>query len=105
MHHLIDRHGYGWGGSDYWWLSNLISWLLIAALVALAVILTLRLAGRSPLDGTTLSRSGPEFDPAISELRLRYARGEVSRDEYLRVAGDLGAPGARPDPPSGQSPA
>ena len=42
MHHLIDHLGYGWGGSDYWWLSNLTSWLLIAALVPLAVILTLR---------------------------------------------------------------
>ena len=33
--------------------------------------------------------SAPAVDPALNEARLRYARGEISRDDYLRIATDL----------------
>ena len=36
-------------------------------------------------------------DPALEHARVRYARGELSRDDYLRVVNDLGGP-APPDP-------
>lgn len=93
-----------WGGNDYWWLANLIWLVLIAGLVALAVIFALRLAGRSPTGSDGIGPSRPAFDPAVNELRLRYARGEVSRDEYLGAARDLGAPVPPPDPPSSSPP-
>jgi putative membrane protein len=32
-------------------------------------------------------------DAALEQLRMRYARSEVTRDEYLQMAQDLGAPG------------
>jgi uncharacterized membrane protein len=35
----------------------------------------------------------PGPDPALAELRLRYARGDMTREDYLERAGDLGAPG------------
>ena len=49
---------------------------------------------------------GPAVDPALGELRLRYARGEIDRDEYARRAGDLGYPVSPPPgpPPPGASP-
>ncbi|MDP8954119.1 MAG: hypothetical protein M3N37_04230 [Actinomycetota bacterium] len=45
------------------------------------------------MPAAALSRlSAPGQDEALAPLRLRYARGEISRDEYLQVAADLGAP-------------
>jgi uncharacterized membrane protein len=29
-------------------------------------------------------------DPAVAELRLRYARGDISREEYIERSADLG---------------
>lgn len=101
MHYLTHGpFGYRWERSDYWWVANFVWLLLIAALVAVAVIFVLRLAGRPPTGGGTAGPSRPAFDPAVNELRLRYARGEVSREEFLQAAGDLGAPGPPPEPPS-----
>lgn len=107
MHYLAIARplGHRWGGNDYWWLAaNYIWLLLIAALLVLAVMFALRLAGRSPVAGTA-GGPGHESDPAIKELRLRYARGETTRDEYLRAAADLGAPVPPPETPSPPSPA
>jgi uncharacterized membrane protein len=39
---------------------------------------------------------GPRGDKALAILRHRYARGEISRDDYLKAREDLGAP---PEPP------
>ncbi|MGO9965075.1 MAG: hypothetical protein ACLPUG_16815 [Acidimicrobiales bacterium] len=35
---------------------------------------------------------GPSIDPALNELRVRYARGELSWEEYAQRAADLGFP-------------
>nr|WP_193517574.1 SHOCT domain-containing protein [Nocardiopsis kunsanensis] len=53
--------------------------------------------GRSPgVRGSSTGRGsrGPEvagegMDPALAELRLRYARGEVGREEFLQRKIDL----------------
>lgn len=33
--------------------------------------------------------AGEEVDPALAELRMRYARGEVDREEFLQRKIDL----------------
>ena len=33
--------------------------------------------------------AGPVVDPALHELRTRYARGEVTREEFLQAETDL----------------
>ena len=43
--------------------------------------------------------SASRTDEAIAHLRMRYARGEIGRDEYLRTATDLGV-SLPPDTPS-----
>ncbi len=104
MEYLAQRaFDHRWGGNDFWWLANLMWLLLIAALVAVAVIFALRLAGRLPVGPGTTGPPGPESDPAVDELRIRHARGEVSRDDYMRAARDLGAP-LPPEPPSSTPP-
>ena len=34
--------------------------------------------------------AAPAEDAALTALRMRYASGEINRDEYVRVASDLG---------------
>lgn len=93
---LGNQWRYGHGGG--WWAVGALLWLLVlAAAVAGVVFLALRASGR-PIGGGRPAPAGPAVDPAASELRLRYARGEVGRDEYLRTAADLGV--AVPDEPA-----
>jgi len=91
----------------------LFAWLflaLVAALFVLAVLAVIFLWRRSVRAGP-LTRAGFEqpspSDPAVAELRMRYARGEVSPEEYARRLADLGYrldPGAWPHPPASAPP-
>lgn len=75
-------HGHHGGTSFLWWLLFV---LLLAALAVWAAT-AFRVAGRGA--------PALAADPALAELRLRYARGEVARDDFVRVSADLGAPPA-----------
>ena len=91
--HFGHRFGHDGGG---WWLGGLLGLLLFAAVVTLAVLLGMRLAGRPRHWGGP--HMGHGHDQALAQLRLRYAQGQVSREEYLRTSADLGAP-LPPEPP------
>jgi uncharacterized membrane protein len=69
-------------------------WLVVlAALVALcffAVRALLRASGRAP-GGPTAAGWASAHDAALDSVRLRYARGEIDRDEFARISTDLGA--------------
>jgi uncharacterized membrane protein len=58
-------------------------------LVALTVLLVraFRFAGPPP-GRFVMHRRGPR-DP-LAHVRMRYARGDISRDEYLQTTRDLG---------------
>ena len=103
MQYLV--HSPFWPGNNYWWVANLVWLLVLGGLVALGVALALRLVSRLPTGGDSAGPRPPAFDPALNELRVRYARGEVSRDEYLRAASDLGAPIPPSESPSPPPPA
>jgi putative membrane protein len=78
-------------------LGGLIVLLLLAAVVLGALSLW-----RSYRNPPAQNVSAPPVrDPALAELRLRYARGEVDRDEYLRRAADLGDVPPAPQQPPG----
>jgi putative membrane protein len=65
---LADDHGWHHGG---WWILWLVVW---AALIALVVVLVLRTrSGGPPAAGA---------DPAATILAERYARGEITDQEY-----------------------
>jgi uncharacterized membrane protein len=88
---------------DGWWsgpLHAIIVLLLLALLVAGVVWLVRRL---SPAVATqaAVSAAAPAAamaaDPAVAALRMRYARGEVSRDDFQHAMEDLtGATSALP---------
>ncbi len=85
---------FGWGMG----LVMLFGWLLPLAAVGLIVWL---IVGRGRSDsGGMAAADGRRRDPdsALQILRERYARGEISREEFLQARQDLGASG-----PSGDS--
>ena len=61
--------------------------LLAAVIVGIAVLIWQNDRSRPRLQpaGT---------DPAVAELRLRYARGEISREDYIARSDDLRSGGA-----------
>ncbi len=69
-----DGWGWGWGGM---WLGGLISLVLLGLLLWLIV--------------WAVRRSGerPKQNDAMNILRERYARGEISKDEFERMKKDL----------------
>ena len=81
------------GGDVAGWPDGL-SWVMFALLLLLFLIaiISLALALYDRSHRTVASTAGG----ALAELELRYARGEVNRDEYLQRRADLG--GGTPPP-------
>ena len=67
--------------------------------VAIAVAIGLTVLVRLVPDHPAWRRLTVPSDPALAELRLRYARGEVTQEEYLIRAFDLGGATAAPPTP------
>jgi uncharacterized membrane protein len=80
-------------------IAHMIFWaLLVAAIVWLVVWLV-----RSPHHSMLHEHHGPPpraADVALQEARMRYARGEMTREEFLQVSTDLGGPPPLPTAPS-----
>lgn len=81
------------------WLVVAFGLALLAALVVVGIVLVVRLtrtaAGPARSPGPTPVRPA---DPAFTELRLRYARGEIGWDDYVQRAAALGYPQTPPGP-------
>jgi len=98
-------------------LALLVLFLLLVGAAAVLVYAIVRSRQGAPVMGGP--RGGPVMwrgpgDPAIEHTRMRYARGELSRDDYTRMMMDLGGPppmpfpmappGPPPTPPGGPPP-
>ena len=70
--------GYNWGMDGWGWLPMLIPTLFWVSLIGLGVW--------AILSSTGLSHSGPG---PVELLSSRYARGDISREEYLERRRDL----------------
>ena len=90
--------------NDLWWLHGLFSLLILIALIV-GVVLVVRMYLRRPVPW---GAHPPPRNPAMDELDLRYARGEVDRADYLQRRADLsdrtGTPSAPGRPPTTPSP-
>ncbi|MEW6060082.1 MAG: hypothetical protein AB1551_08105 [Actinomycetota bacterium] len=84
-----DWHATWWGWCG--WIVPLLLLLLLAAIIVWAVVRTTRQQTTAPL----LAPPGPPASPAsrsdaaIEQARMRYARGDIDRDQFLRVVRDL----------------
>ena len=83
---------HGWGFSSFGWIGIILMLLIPVGFVVLVVLGIVGL-----VRGLTLSRSG-EVDPyQMAEtqpsprdiLQIRYARGEITREQYLQMLDDL----------------
>lgn len=80
---------WGWGGMMGGGLGMIAFWVLVIALVIWAVRgLTENSRQSQPPAGTP----GGERPTPLEILQARYARGEVSRDEYEAIRRDLQSP-------------
>jgi uncharacterized membrane protein len=88
----------GWWGGPL----HLILFLLLLALLVAGVVWLVRYFSRG---GLAPAAAGPALmptaapDPAVAALRMRYAKGEVSREEFQHGMEDLG--GVASTPPGG----
>jgi putative membrane protein len=101
LFHHGDRF---FGGHGWWWgfFGGILPALLLIALIGIAVWAVLRLTGRGPGSAYGWAPAAPPVarpDGALEEVRLRYARGEISREEFLQRAQDLGATESGPGSP------
>jgi putative membrane protein len=76
----------GWAGWGWMGPINMIFWLAILVILIAAAVWFVR-AGSHTSDSPLLeSRRSPGLDV----LGERYARGEISREEYLQKKADIG---------------
>jgi len=90
-------HGFEHHGGDHHWIALVLFILLVVALILLAVSLA-RLAFRRSAAATTAGAGSA--DDALGTLRMRYARGEIGRDEFLLAHADLGGPSPPTETPA-----
>jgi uncharacterized membrane protein len=92
-----DHHD---GGASWHWIVPLLFLLALGAMIVWMVLQSRR-TPRAAVPGGTAA-----VDPALAELRLRYARGEVSREEFVATEADLrGLATPPPAPPAPEPPA
>jgi uncharacterized membrane protein len=100
-----DQSGSNSEEIDYRPVITLFGILITGAIIALIVVLARRNRPVAPSPEPTTAAYVPAQAPgradAMEVLRLRYAKGEISREEFLGMSADLGGGPARPN---GESP-
>ena len=79
------------GGHGMGLLGGLIGLLLFAGFVIAMVLVVFWIVRQSRSDKPVASQEFAGSRPALDILDERYARGELSREEYLQARDDLGA--------------
>jgi putative membrane protein len=92
-------HGYGNGGGVE--VFHIIFTVLLFAAIAMLIVWLVTGARRGHVLHEHATPVRTSVDTALQEARLRYARGEMTREEFLQTSTDLGGPAVIP--PSGTS--
>jgi putative membrane protein len=89
-------------GHAPWWVpfQGIVPILLLIVLVAVVVWAVLRTTRQRPV--TAMPAGAPRVDAALEHARMRYAQGEIDRDQFQRIAQDLS--GAEPGGPAADPP-
>lgn len=96
---VIERGNAWWPGVAGW----LIPLLFLVVLIAFGIWAIRRVGDANrPVTAPAGAPATPEvaIDPALHELRLRYARGEMDPVEFAQRWRDLGGEGPAPPPPT-----
>lgn len=92
--------GFGPVDSGWFWVHDLF-WLLIVIALVVGTWLVVRAVLSHPSTPRIQYGPPPSSSPqnaALNELDLRYARGEIGRDEYLQRRADLSGQAPPPGP-------
>lgn len=99
--------------AGWWSIDRLVPILLMLLLIGVLVWVVVRFTRQpkawasemvAPRPG--ISSPSVTVDPAVEEARLRYGRGELDRDTFLQIVGDLSSSGVesgaadQPPPPA-----
>jgi putative membrane protein len=91
FNHMDPKFGGPGFGHHGIWFVGLVPLILWVVLIGVAIWAVLRVTSRHALVATTApSPAAPRSDAALEEVRLRYARGEMSREEFAQRSRDLG---------------
>jgi putative membrane protein len=100
-------HHSGPYGDHGWWMffGGFLPLVLFLVLIGLVVWGVLRFTGRGRalIPASTGATTAAPHDDALREVRLRYARGEMDRQEFVQRYRDLGGiepPSDEPPPPA-----
>lgn len=103
MHRFFvgNPRGFDWGPAILHFVFML---LILGAIAALAVWL-IQSTRHGALAHEHPTAPPPAEDVALREARMRYARGEMSREEFMQISTDLGGmPLVPPPPPPPEAP-
>ncbi len=96
-----------------WWSVVHLAVPLFLFLIVIGVVVWAVLYLTSHRGPVAAVAGPPARDPAMEELRIRYARGELAREEFVQRSTDLGGappavapqpPAAAPEPPASTPP-
>ncbi len=77
------------GGHPLMALFGCLLFLFLVALVVWAIVVLVRHGRRGKPAAAESAAAAPRSEDALEIARLRYARGEITRDEYLALRDDL----------------
>ena len=83
---------HGWGFGSIGWFGLLIMWLMPVGIVSLAILGIIWLVRNYPaISGGTPIINKDEDSPTSPReiLQRRYARGDITRDQYLQMLDDV----------------
>jgi hypothetical protein len=96
----------GYVHHDAWWgFTHVVPFLMFLVLLGVAIWAVLRFTSRPLAAGAsgvahvpvgTAAVAPPARDAAMEELRIRYARGDLGRDDFSQRMRDLGYPDIGP---------
>jgi putative membrane protein len=90
---------HSWWAGGGWHILPFLMFLILMGVIVWAVI---RLTPqKAHLGAASASPGSTNSDPALEEVRVRYARGEMTRDEFVQRFRDLGGAGLDAGPPDG----
>jgi uncharacterized membrane protein len=85
--------GPGFAGDHTWWASggwHIVPLLMFVLFIGVVVWAVLRLTSSKTMTAPTTGVRAQRADAALDEVRVRYARGEMSREEFVQRFHDLG---------------
>jgi len=81
---MFLAHGFGWGWMLFGGLLTLAFWVGLIVLIILGIQALVRSGSRQPAESV-----GSTSDRALEILKERYARGEITKDQYDSMRHDL----------------